>query len=182
MARIDTPAAPQNRRPRYHAVLLAAFLRGATVDEAAAAAGISRRQTLRWKARYGADLEEARAHLLDAAQAQLREALPATAERVAQSAREVGAAVPVALRRLLEILERPGADVTDVRLAAATILAASDRASALAFDVYQRLAEHGDLATRVAALESALEDAIAARMAPPAGPRRPSLVSIPSPK
>lgn len=167
MATPDTPEAPRYRIPRYHAILLAAFLRGGTVDEAAAAAGISRRQTLRWKARHGADLEDARAHLVDAAQAQLREALPATAESVARSARDIGAAVPTALRRLLEILEKPEADLTHVRLAATALLDASARASALAFEVHAKLSERIELEQRIGRLEAA----VAARASQPTGAR-----------
>jgi hypothetical protein len=156
MAANVTPMAPVQRTPRYHAVLLAAFLRGATVDEAAAAARISRRQTLRWKGRYAATLEEARAHLLEAAQARLRDQLPENAEVIADGARRLGAVVPAAVARLAAILADPDADTTHVRLAAATVLDASARQAAVAFDVHHRLTEHHDLERRFAALEEQL--------------------------
>jgi hypothetical protein len=156
MAPDDTPRAPGYRFPRYHAILLAAFLRGATVDEAAAAAGISRRQTLRWKARHASTLEEARAHLLEAAQAQLRDALPATAELVARGARDLGAVVPVALQRLQGILANPDADLALIARVAQAVLDAAARQAQLTFDIHGRLAERHEIEQRLAELERRL--------------------------
>lgn len=172
------PSAPRTRFPRYHATLFAAFLRGASVGEAAAAAGISPRQTKRWKSRYAVELEEARANLVDAAQAQLREALPATAENIARSAKDLGDAVPKALKRLLEIIENQAADLTDVRLAATALLDASARASALAFDVHAKFSDRFEVERRLVNIETR----IAAGVGPtnPLPTRRGTLLTFPS--
>lgn len=156
MASDVTPAAPPPRLPRYHAVLLAAFLKGATVDAAAEAAGISRRQTLRWKQRYGAELEAARRNLLDAAQAQLREALPATAEVVASGARALGELAPFARERLKEILANREADLSLVARVAQAVLTEGRDQAALAFTIHAKLLEAHEFAARLAAIEERL--------------------------
>lgn len=181
MSRNDTTATPTRRPPRYHTVLLAAFLRGATVNQAAAAAGISKSQTMRWKRNFAFELEDARQNLLDAAQSQLREALPATAEIVARGARDVGAASPVALQALQALLSDPGTDPALRARVAQAILAEARAGAELAFTIHAKLTEAHDLEVRLFGLEEKLAALIAHRTAKPPWPSRSLLAATPRP-
>jgi predicted DNA-binding transcriptional regulator YafY len=84
-----TPASAKWRRaPRYHEALLGAFVAGASVEEAARQAGVSRRTTQRWRARYWDQVVTARGEVLDGLLGRVRRALPVALDRLESAARE----------------------------------------------------------------------------------------------
>jgi hypothetical protein len=67
---------------RYHELLLAAFVAGATVDDAARQAAVSRRTAQRWRAEHWPKVVAARRETLDGMLSRVRNALPVALERL----------------------------------------------------------------------------------------------------
>jgi len=75
-------------RRRYHELLLAAFVAGSSVEEAARHAGVSRRTAQRWKPIHWGEVTAVRREALDGLLASVRKALPAALERLQTIAKE----------------------------------------------------------------------------------------------
>lgn len=159
------PKHPAPRRSRAHELLLAAFVTGATLEQAARAAGVSPRTAARWKANPAnrSELDAARADLVETALASVREALPAAAQGVAGAVRALGEAVPAAAKRLAEVVQDPEAETSVAIRASTELLANVHRFHALTFEVFARLAEQSATAARLDALEATVAAQAAAR-------------------
>ncbi len=120
-----TPRPAERRSSRYHEALLAAFVSGASVGEAARLAGISERTAQRWKALHWAEVTAARREALDGLLTSVRRALPAALERL-QSIAETSQDEAVAVRASLGI-----------------------------WDIFGRVSDRMELEDRLAALEQA---------------------------
>jgi hypothetical protein len=118
------PAADKGPTRRYHESLLAAFVSGASIGEAARQAGVSERTARRWKAGHGTEVLAARRALLDGLLTKVRAALPVALERlesIAKNSEDEGVAV---------------------------------RASLGLWDIFGRVSDRMELEQRIAALEN----------------------------
>jgi hypothetical protein len=120
-----TPRPAERRSSRYHEALLAAFVSGASVGEAARLSGISERTAQRWKAQHWPEVLKARRTVLDGLLGRVRNALP------------------IALERLESIAK----DSEDEAVAV--------RASLGIWDIFGRVSDRMELEERLAALEQA---------------------------
>jgi hypothetical protein len=88
------------RLSRYHDALLAAFVSGVTVAEAARQAGTSERTAQRWKARHWNEVQTASRGIVEGLVTRVRNALPgalARLEKVAKESEDDGIAVRAAV-------------------------------------------------------------------------------------
>jgi hypothetical protein len=112
---------------RYHELLLAAFVAGARVEDAARQAAVSRRTAQRWRAEHWPEVVAARRETLEGMLNRVRNALPVALERledIAKNSQDEGVAV---------------------------------RASLGIWDIFGRVSDRMELEERLAALEQAAE-------------------------
>jgi hypothetical protein len=132
-AQVDAGIGPRKRRAKvepYHRAMLEAVVAGSSLEEAAQACGISRRTGQRWAQRHAGELKRARGELLDRALGEFYRELSVARATLHDLAADAGSAA---------------ADGANVRRGAARDL----------IDCFARLAQMGDLAERLNALEEA---------------------------
>lgn len=167
------PGCSPTRPSRYDAALLAAFLAGGSLEEAAKAAGCSRSTAKRRKDALAQEIEAGRRQLVETTLETVRLGLPAAAQGVTAAVRELGAAMPAAARRLAAVVQDDTSEPSAAIRASVELLVGLHRFADLSFATFARLAEQSSLAARLDALEAA----VAARPAP-AGARtwRPTIL------
>ncbi len=167
------PGCSPTRTSRYDGALLASFLAGGTLDEAARAAGCSRSTAKRRKEALAAELEAGRRQLVETTLATMQLGLPAAAQGVTAAVRELGAAMPAAARRLAEVVQNPESETSVAIRASVELLTGLHRFAELSFATFARLAEQSSTADRLSAIEATL----AARTTPAATrPWKPTLL------
>jgi hypothetical protein len=128
LAESVTPVNAKRRSSRHHEPLLAAFVAGATVGEAARQAGVSERTAQRWKANNADEVIATRRGMLDGLLDRVRNALPAALHR----------------------LETIAKDSQDEAVAV--------RASLGIWDIFGRVSDRMQLEERLSALEGAAHE------------------------
>lgn len=141
------------RSSRYDGQLLAAFIGGASLDDASRTAGCSRRTAARRKLALRPELDAARAQLVETTLATMQAALPAAALGATEAVRALATAVPDAARHLVAVANQPDAEPAVVTRAAVELLSAANRAFDLVFNQHGRMKERTELEARLATLE-----------------------------